>query len=142
MESTESKSKDQRRKSDSQMQARKKIEKRRASSSVECVVNNLTQNKKTDLLLPIDETNGLKDNGCQERRESDSSKAYFQGDGVRRGYDIEDTDAVDLLIVEKLAAFEKTEVEEEEEVMDFNEEEKEKLSKIVKTIRGGSTNFI
>ena len=48
---------------------------------------------------------------------------------------------MDLLIVEKLAPFEKTEDEEEEEVLELNDEDKEKLSKIVNTIRRGSINL-
>ena len=55
--------------------------------------------------------------------------------------ELQDTDAVDLLIVEKLAPFEKTEDEEEEEVLELNDEDKEKLSKIVNTIRRGSINL-
>ena len=72
----------------------------------------------------------------QQIRDSES-QPYFQGDGVRRGYDIDDSEAVDLLIDEKLAPFEKPE-EEEDDLEDFNEEDKEKLMKVVGTLRRAS----
>ena len=65
------------------------------------------------------------------------SQPYFQVDGVRRGYDIDDSEAIDLLIDEKLAPFEKKE-DESEELEEFNEEEREKLMKVVGSLRRGS----
>ena len=50
-----------------------------------------------------------------------------------------DSEAVDLLIVEKMAAVEKNEEEEEEQDLpDFDDEAKDKLSKVVSTLRRGS----
>ena len=65
------------------------------------------------------------------------SQPYFQVDGVRRGYDIDDSEAIDLLIDEKLAPFEKKE-DESEELEEFNEEEREKIMEIVGTLRRAS----
>ena len=46
---------------------------------------------------------------------------------------------MDLLIVEKMAAVEKNEEEDEEQdLLDLDDEAKEKLSKVVSTLRRGS----
>ena len=51
----------------------------------------------------------------------------------------QDSEAVDLLIVEKMAAVEKNEEEDEEQdLLDLDDEAKEKLSKVVSTLRRGS----
>ena len=54
-------------------------------------------------------------------------------------YPPKDSEAVDLLIVEKIAAVEKKEEEQEnEDLLDLDDEAKEKLSKVVSTLRRGS----
>ena len=70
-----------------------------------------------------------------------SKKGHFFGtEIVLNGYSPpKDSEAVDLLIVEKIAAVEKKEEEQEDEdLLDLDDEAKEKLSKVVSTLRRGS----
>ena len=58
---------------------------------------------------------------------------------VQNGSPPKDPEAVDLLIVEKMAAVEKKEDDEEDQgFLDLDDEAKEKLSKVVSTLRRGS----
>ena len=64
------------------------------------------------------------------------TRSYFKKDGVRRGYELEDSEAVDLLIEEKYSAFLKPEAEEEEEIqVNYSEKEREVITEVVTHIR-------
>ena len=64
------------------------------------------------------------------------SKAYFKEDGVRRGYELGNSDAVDLLIEEKYSHYIKNEETEETEIEEhFSEKEKEVMREVIGEIR-------
>ena len=54
---------------------------------------------------------------------------------MRRGYELEDTDTVDLLIEEKYSALVKTEEKEDDIEVDYSEKEKELMSAVIDQIR-------
>ena len=54
---------------------------------------------------------------------------------MRRGYELEDTDTVDMLIEEKYSALVKTEEKEEDIEVDYSEKEKEMMSVVIDQIR-------
>ena len=54
---------------------------------------------------------------------------------MRRGYELEDTDTVDLLIEEKYSALVKTEEKEDDIEVDYSEKEKELMSVVIDQIR-------
>ena len=64
-----------------------------------------------------------------------ATRAYFNAEGVRRGYELEDTDAVDLLIEEKYSALVKTEDKEEDIEVDYSDKEKEMMTVVIDQIR-------
>ena len=67
-----------------------------------------------------------------------ATKAYFNSQGVRRGYELGDTDTVDLLIEEKYSALDKTEDKEEEIEVYYSEKEREMMTGVIDQIRRGS----
>ena len=54
---------------------------------------------------------------------------------MRRGYELEDTDTVDLLIDEKYSALVKTEEKEDDIEVDYSEKEKEMITIVIDQIR-------
>ena len=64
-----------------------------------------------------------------------ASRAYFNSEGVRRGYSLGDTDTVDLLIEEKYSTLAKPEDKEEDIEVYYSEKEKEMMNVVIDQIR-------